>query len=158
MQLLRSSISTVYRRVLSLQGEISKACGGMGHMNAHPYSPEPVSGSGIVSRFGTSSRAGILIPVHFAWSSGHPLAAVLPSTPGRPRSLASVVGNGPHHCSLCRYAYVAQPVLYTKGDRLKILVMDPLIMCHHRLPTRGTQDDEHHSHLAGPRHQAGWSS
>ena len=65
-----------------------------------------------------------------------------------------MVGNGPHHHGPCRYTYVAQPAPYTKGDLLEVWAAGPPTMRHHRLPTRGTRDDEHHSRLTGPRHRA----
>ena len=98
-----------------------------------------------MSPFGTSSGARMLISTHFMQSSGHPLTTVPLSAPGSPRSLVSVAGNGPHPHSPCRYAYVARPARYTKGDHPKVWAMGPQTMRHHRPPTRGIQDDEHHS-------------
>ena len=117
--------------------------GGMGHVNVHPWSPEPASGSGIMSHFGTSSWVGMLISTCFAWSQGCQLSAVPLSTPGSPRSLASVASNGPR-------PYVAQPALYTKSNRPRAWATGPPTMHRHTPPMQGTQDDEHHSRLAGP--------
>ena len=66
----------------------------------------------------------------------------------------SVAGNGPHHHGPCRYADVARPALCTKSDCPKAWAMGPPTIHHHTPPTQGVQDDEHHSHLAGPRHKA----
>ena len=78
--------------------------------------------------------------------------------PGGPRSLASEAGNGLCHHGPCRYADVTWPALCTKSDCPKVWAMGPPTMHHHRPPTRGAQDDECRSRLAGPRHQARWSS
>ena len=69
-----------------------------------------------------------------------------------------MVGNGPHHHGPGRYAAVAQPAPYTKGNLREVWAAGPPAMHHHRLPMRGIRDDEHHSHLAGPRHRARRSS
>ena len=69
-----------------------------------------------------------------------------------------MAGNGPHHRSPCRYADVARPALCTMSNRPKVWAVGPPTWHHHRPPTRGTRDDERHSRLAGPRHQARRSS
>ena len=69
-----------------------------------------------------------------------------------------MVGNGLHPRGPCRYAYVAQPAPYTKRDHLRAWAVGPPTTHLHTPPMRGTRDDECHSCLAGPRHQACQSS
>ena len=69
--------------------------------SVHPYSPGSASGSGITSYFWTSFWEGCSPP---STSCGvHPLYVVPQFSPGSPRILMCVAGNGLHHCSPCRY-------------------------------------------------------
>ena len=62
-----------------------------------------------------------------------------------------MVGNGPHHCSPCKYASVARPALYTKGNLQGVWAMGPPTMCHHRLPIHIEQDQGiRHADLLDP--------
>ena len=79
--------------------------------------------------------ARMLSSGHLTWSRACPLYTVPQSSPGSPRRLVCVVGNGLRPRSPCRCACTGQPAPFTKGSSLEVRVTHRPTMPHHRPPT-----------------------
>ena len=130
MWVLRSSTSKAYRGVQLLHSETLKVYSGMSCVSVHPYSPRPVSESGICeAASGPPPGLGCSSSVCLCGAESAPSTQHLNSTPGSPRSLTCVAGNGLHHPGPCRYAYAGWPAPYTKDGLLEVRAVCPPTTC-----------------------------